>query len=249
MGRKEVAIIRKDKGSLIDKQSKAKYGVNFGHGKFLKHDACFARVHSRLSETPVGTSMQYILRYELSWNIFDYNSLFKELNKMFGGYFKISRHRCSKENVRIINIEEIGKFPDKRLRHIAYALLLVLFRSIDSEYIGSYWKPDADSTRKKIYPIKNWEDVLYFYYKFGISCHGVNDRIRDLKNSPKLYKASIKNYFKTIALAFGGGFDYSKRSVKLKTQLNGGFKVESYSWRTSQTPSFTLLEKIVKEIS
>jgi len=246
MGSKEVDIVRKNKTSVINKQSVSKWGVSFGHGKYLKYDACFARVHSRLSETPVGTSMQYILRYELSWNIFNYNSLFRSLNKMFGGYFKITRHMCNKKNVRIINIEEIGKFPDKRLRHIAYAILLVLFRSIDSEYIVTYWHTNHSAKDKKI---KNWEDILYSFYKFGISGHGVNDRIRDLKDSPKLYKASIENYFKTIALAFDGRFNYSKRGVKLKTQLDAGFNAASYSWRTSQTPSFTLLEKIVKEIS
>jgi len=249
MGRKEVNIIKKEKETAIARHSASKYGVIFGHADHLTYEACFAGMVSKIKEVPVGTSMQYLLRFETSWGIFKYDLLFKELNKMFGTYFKILRFFSGTKNVRIINIEEVGEFPDKRLRHMAYMILVVLLRTIDAEFIVPRWKPDFD-TNDKIYPLKKWNDVLFHYHRFGIAGHGVNDDIAELQRSgsKKLYKQSVTNYFKIIEIAFGGNFDFTKKGVK--SRLKNGYSITTgYHRNFAQTPSFRLIEKIVKDLS
>lgn len=210
--RKIIREIKNDKKGLIEKQSRSTYGVIFGPGSRISPDVCYARLGNQVRNMP-DRSMCYLFRYDAG-DIFDYDSLFKELRKIFEGFFEIWRYRSGNENVRIIYVGE--KIELNRMsRYMAYYMLFVLLRAIDAERIH-LWK------RTNLNGLNNWRDVIYHHYAtLGIHGHNINDNLyhlgRQLDNKyhyhvkDKEKRAKIQNEFvekiddfiKTLTKAFG----------------------------------------------
>lgn len=249
MVNKEVKYIKEHKKSLIEKSSKSSYGIIFGHGDYIMYDACFARLWNRIKEQKDGgnvkSNMQYIIRYNIVNEIFDYTSLINELNKIFGKYFKITVHLSGRKAVKIINIKEVKELPNLSIKYAGYFMILVLLRTIDAEYFTN-WERSYSGDK-----ISNWFDIIYYTYKvMGIWGHGINDSLQHLGQTAKnkktagnetLYKNAIENYLDTLETAFGSNFDYKaiKKWVKIP--------MENYGSARGQTATFKYIENVVKQ--
>lgn len=243
----EVDYIKKSKKTLINKASGSGYGIIFGYKENIIGDACFARLHHRIKEQKGGgknkSSLQYILRYEESSKLFAYKTLIKELNQIFGYYFKITMYLSGRANAKIINIREVRKLPNASLKYAGYYMIMVLLRGIDGEYLVR-WKGGYKGKK-----INNWFDMLYNYYTVvGGYGHGINDNLAELgqqvkgKLTPgkkKLYINAIENYLEVLQIAFGSNFDY-----KILKDL-GEIRHDGYRTR-GQTPTFKYVEKIIR---
>jgi hypothetical protein len=245
---KEVQYIKENKKGLIETASNSTYGIHFGHGQHIKYDACFARLYKRIAEQKDGgktkSSLQYILRYEHEKPVFAYKSLIKELNNIFGHYFKITMFLSGRKTARIIHIKEVRKLPNTSIKYVGYLMIFVLLRAIDGEFINS-WRSSGKVSKK----INTWFDVIYYYYKaLGIGGHGINDDIMYLgkslklnktKGTEKLFKVSIENFLGILTKAFGNNFNY--KGVKIKP-----IDTDSYMSK-GQTPAFRYIEEIVNQ--
>lgn len=245
----EVKFIKENKKSLIEKSSNSTYGIIFGHGKNIMYDACYARLWKRIMEQEDGgkvkSNMQYIIRYKVSNEIFDYKVLLKELNKIFGKYFKITTHLSGRKAAKIINIKELKEFPNISMKYAGYFMIFVLLRSIDGEYFPQW---------ERIYQgdkMTEWFDIIYNYYKvIGAWGHGINDSLQHLGATAKnkktagnetLFVNAVENYLNILETAFGSNFDY--KVIKKWTKI----PKESYHSGRGQTATFQYIEKVIKQ--
>ncbi len=244
----EVQYIKKNQKHLIERTISSSYGIIFGYRQHIKYDACLARLNKRISEQNRGgkvkSSMQYILKYEVDSRLFAYKTLIKELNKIFGKYFKITMHTSGRSAAKILHIKEVRKLPNLSLKYAGYYMILVLLRAIDGEFHNS-WKRAYKGKK-----ITTWYDIVYHYYKtVGIWGHGINDSVAELGQQTKrrktdgneiLYKSAIENYLEVLEIAFGSDFDY--KAVK-NTQ-----SISYANYRTrGQTPTFKYVENIIRQ--
>ena len=269
MSREDVEYIKKNYKDKILKVSESKYGVNFGHRDNLKNDVCFARIHNRLDETPKGTSMQYLLKWEEDSEVVDFTMLMKDLKRIFGHRFTILRYKSGRKGCRIIDARERNPLPHKALRYIGYYLMFVLLRSIDGEGMTKLVMIYNTPSRKKKYnfPITTWKDLVYIWSRYvqGMG-HGINDELYELrpeklnagnKGSEVLFTAAVNNYIEVLTTAFGRKFNFritKKNLEKVLDDVCNSRKKPYYAdvfradaLRCGQTPAFNILEQIVKE--
>lgn len=266
MSKEDVNFIKKER-SQIKKASESVYGINFGHRENLAHDVCFARLNRRLEETPKGTSMQYLLKWDEDSEIINFARIMKDMKRIFGHRFTILRYKSGNKNCQIIDIKERRPLPHNELRYIGYYLIFILLRAIDGEGMQKLMVVHNTPSKRKNYnfPIDNWKDLVYIWSRYvqGMG-HGINDELfalrpedknADNKGSEVLFESAVNNYINTLTIAFGRKFNFRITKEDLqkifdsvaedKNYYNRSLKIGNF--RCGQTPAFTLLEQIVKE--
>lgn len=266
MSKEDVDFIKKRK-SIIKSVSESTFGVNFGHRENLIHDVCFARLDRRLKETPKGTSMQYLLKWDEDSEIVDFVKVMKDIKRIFGHRFTILRYKSGNKNCQIIDIRERQPLPHDELRYIGYYLILILLRAIDGEGMQKLMVVHNTPSKRKSYnfPIDSCKDLVYIWSRYiqGMG-HGINDELfalrpedknADNKGSEVLFESAINNYIEILTTAFGRKFDFRIAKNDLQKIFDSIAKDKGYynrslkvgNFRCGQTPAFTLLEQIVKE--
>lgn len=268
MSKNDVDFIKKNKRDRIGSVSENTYGVSFGHKEHLKADVCFARLNKRLAETPKGTSMQYLLKWDDDSEIVNFTEIMKDMKRIFGHRFSILRYKSGNKGCRIIDIRERRPLPNAELRYIGYYLIFVLLRAIDGEGMQKLIMiQNTPSKGEKIsFPIDNWKDLVYIWSRYvqGMG-HGINDELYALRPEDKnadnagsevLFESAVINYIEVLTTAFGRKFNFriSKKDIEKILEnicenngryYRGSFEVGNL--RCGQTPAFVLLEEIVKE--
>ena len=251
MSKEEVEKIKKNRKDLL--RDTKTWGVKFGSGdSHIKYDPCFARLMDKIKEMESPNrrgNMQYILYYDEERNLFDYNSLFKQLKVMFGNYFKILRCKSGYKLTRIIDINEIRTFKDYRIRYCAFYLLFILLRALDSEY-SPIWRTLNINDEKLIannieIPFKRWQDIIYVLYAIlsRMGGHGINDNFMGIKYNEKLLKNAINNYVEIITKAFGDKFDFTEEEVVREFDDISNIHRD---FRIGQSTVYSLIERVVK---
>lgn len=264
MGKEEVDFIKKNKKHLIESCCESSYGVIYGYKDHIKDDVCFARLEAFLHHIPPKNDcIQYLLQWDDKNEFLDMDKLFKELKELFKHRFTIVRYKSGRKKCRIIDIRLKNSFPHKDLRFIGYYLIMNLLRQLDGEGVEKW---HGISVRAKVeFPIDNWYDFIYTYYKYGMSNnHGINDDIYALrptgrnenKGAEELFKIAIEDYLNTIKTAFGKPFNFRMRketaekmySEVVKEHPNYYRRTYTYnSLRCGQTPCFTITKKFVQK--
>jgi len=269
MSREDIDFIKKHKKERINAISNSVYGVNFGHKEKLMNDVCFARLNQRLAETPKGTSMQYLLKWDDDSKIVNFTEMMKDMKRIFGHRFTILRYKSGNKDCRIIDIRERRPLPRTELRYMGYYLIFILLRAIDGEGMEKLSMIYHTPARKEKYdfPINNWKDLVYMWSRYAQgSGHGINDELYALRpedknanniGSEELFESAINNYIEVLTTAFGRKFDFRMTKEELEKILSavcenskgryylGSFKIGNF--RCGQTPAFNIVEQIVKE--
>lgn len=269
MAKEDVDFIKKNRKDTIENASANTYGVIFGHKDNLKPDVCFARLDGRLRETPKGTSMQYLLKWEDDSEVVDFTEMMKDMKRIFGHRFTILRYKSGNKDCRIIDIRERRPLPRTELRYVAYYLIFILLRAIDGEGMKKLSMIYHTPKRKEKYafPITNWKDLVYLWSRYvqGMG-HGINDELYAIRpedknadniGSEELFESAINNYIEVLTTAFGRKFNFRITKKELEKTLEtvcenskgryyrGSFQIGDL--RCGQTPAFNIVEQIVKE--
>lgn len=233
--------------------------VVFGRGlSRIQSDICFARIYNFTKGTP--TTMHYIIR-SANTDLFDYNSIIKDVNRIFGRITPVRLFETDRENTYVVECSEglKTKYPNHFL-DVYYMCLFVILRCCDYEYTRKY----SNEVLEKIdlagikLPIKNVETLLHAHYiqKNGQSGHGVSEFISDNYLNERIFKLAIRHHINTLYAAFSRKSKFPRKVVVDSIQdivANRGYRTKRGGYSSSsyiaQTNSFYIVEQVVMTLS
>lgn len=148
----------------------------------------------------------YPLKFNRRLKYFNYDSLFKDLNKIYGHYFRISRYYSGYRYTRLIHINPIKKLPCKALHWAGLYTIYLLLRKINVHYYD-YWADFFEDNPKQT-AIKTWKDVVSISeIGFGDDGYYLHDELFKKCWSSNKSGANtwINNYFKMLNDIYGKG--------------------------------------------
>jgi hypothetical protein len=131
---------------------------NFFIGKEHIKDYCFASLFRILRERHLSQlyATRMLLYFNRNETIFDYNTIFNELNIVFGGMFTITRYYSGSRTQRIIDIKSDEK-AHNILRWMGLYLMASIIRTMDMKFY-SQWREAIND--KRITRIENLRQLL-----------------------------------------------------------------------------------------
>lgn len=218
------------------------------HNSLALSDYCFARLFRKIRENShTLKSFHYVLYFDRSSKIFDHNSLHKELNKLFGEYFRVVRYFSGKKNVRILSFEPKKNFTHWKLWWMAVYLASCMLRLTDSTFQTDWTKYFDKNGRKK--RVNNWEDLIYSFHRYVYSTgkgYELNDNLagkaviaRGKKGGEEILKELSASYVTTLYTVFGKKFTVTKPMISYLANWK-----EQYQY---QTAVFNAIKHLQKE--
>jgi hypothetical protein len=222
MSKEVVEILKRNhKDSIIKKSNKAETGVIIYNDTAFS-DYCFARMFRKIREHHhTFKTFYYLLYFNRNSDLFDYNALHKELNKLFGQYFKIIRYFSGKKNVRILSFEVKKKVPHWKLWWYMIYIASCMLRLTDQTFENDWKKYFKKSGRKK--PINNWKDLIYLFHRYIYAYtpyYELNDELVSLgrylrtgSDKDNELKKAVQDYLITLHEVFGKQFTITKPMI------------------------------------
>lgn len=175
-------------------------------GDNSKRARCYGDLFGYISGLNMDTLSltMYPLKFNRRLGYFDYNKLFKEMNIMYGNYFKIGRYYSGYRYTRLVHISPSKRPKSKALWWGGLYTIFLMLRKINIHYYPE-WR-GYFKTHKK--PIKTWKDVvLISETEFGDDGYYIHDSL--FKKCWSEDKAGarkwIDNYFNMLNSIFGKG--------------------------------------------
>lgn len=179
--------------------------IIFGKGTNKNRSHCLAILLAQnLEKIKRNDEFRLVIYFDRkSMKHFDYNSIFEDLNKTFGYYWRFVRYFSGKRHVRIIDFEVINKFPHSNIKIAALYISVAIFRALNS-YIHRWENYNGER-------IKNLRELIYAYYMtIKPSNAGINDHLL-IKSyqyncgeiTKEGFMTSIDNFLEILRNAFG----------------------------------------------
>lgn len=176
-------------------------------GNHVKNSRCYGDLFyfvGRLSQDDYTYTL-YPLKFSRRKNWFDYNSLFEELNRIYGYYFNILRYFSGFRNLRLVNPYPVKKPPTKGLHWSALYTMFLLLRKINIQYYADWanffrYNPKAN-------PIKTWKDIIMISEEhFDDDQYYLSDELRKLTFlDNNLSSKWVDKYLNMLYQIFGQG--------------------------------------------
>ena len=184
------------------------YAHYFLGGDRYKRARCYGDLFAYIYHQPVDSYSLAIVPLKFTRNLgyFNYVSLFKELNKMYGHYFKIGKYYSGYKYTRLVHIHPIKNPQWKSLWWGGLYTMYLLLRKINAHYYdywGDYFK---EYPRKK--GISTWKDVITISEtEFGDDGYYLHDGLFKLcwKKDKVGMNDWIDNYLNMLNDVFGKG--------------------------------------------
>ncbi len=205
----------------------------------LLSDYCFARLFRRVRESSHSLkSFQFLLHFDRSSKIFDYNSLHKEMNKIFGEYFRIVRYFSGKKNVRILSFEPKKKFTHWKLWWISIYIASCMLRLTDLTFEKEWKRYFEQNKRKK--SVGSWRELIYIFHRYVYSTnkgYELNQDIANLalqargkKGGEDEVKERVNYYVTVLYTVFGKKFAVTKPMIAYlaRWELQYQYQTESF---------------------
>jgi len=192
-------------------------------------DYCFARMFRRVREhSHKFESFQFILYFDRKLNLFDYDSLHKELKKLFADYFHIIRYFSGKRKVRLISFDAKKKITPWQLWWFAIYLASCMLRLTDKVFERRWKEYFAESGRKN--PICTWNELIYLFHRHVYSPnvgYEINEKMArvglrargDHEGEIEL-KALVEDFLSKIQVVFGDGKKITKEMIEYINKKN-----------------------------
>ncbi len=183
------------------------YAYYFLGGDRYKRARCYGDLFTYIQSQPVDSYSLAIVPLKFTRNLgyFNYVSLFKELNKMYGHYFKIGKYYSGYKYTRLVHINPIKNPQWKSLWWGGLYTMYLLLRKINAQYYD-YWRDYfKDYPRKK--GISTWKDVITISEtKFGDDDYYLHDELFKICwNKQGGIDDWIDNYLNMLNGVFGKG--------------------------------------------
>lgn len=143
-------------------------------------------------------SFQYLLYFNRQTAPFNYDKIFRQINDLFKGYWKIVRCLSGRKHVRILDFQSLNKFPHWKLSYMSIYLALPIIRPMHGEFLSTFLMNE-----KKI---DNLETLIYEYYQCcNPGSAGINQNLMTFiyKNKKPACMAEIRKYLNNIKSFFG----------------------------------------------
>ena len=231
MSRKEQIENLKEhhKHLLQDFDNQIPIGTDLYVNYYINNQAFRARCFGNLfgsffydkSKEDYANPVLFPLKFNRRKNWFNYNALFKELNKIYGYYFKIGRYYSGFRNTRLVDFYAYNKPRYKALWWAGLYSAFLLLRKINLNYYTHWDEYFANNNRKK--PVDNWFDVIYISEtKFADKTYYLDDKLFKLcyynSDASKKY---IKDLLQMLEDIYGKGIEGNKDKLSMsRTTFN-----------------------------
>ena len=179
----------------------------FGENNY-KRARCYGDLFGYVFNLPVDTySMAiYPLKFNRRLKYFNYDALFKDLNRIYGHYFRISRYYSGYRYTRLVHINPIKKPRWKALHWGGLYTIYLLLRKINIQYYEDWDRFFKDNPRQKA--LTSWKDVVSISeMAFGDDEYYLHDALfKKCWSSDKAGAEKwIANYLNMLTDVFGKG--------------------------------------------
>lgn len=164
------------------------------------YDYCFATTFRKVRDKRAFNRVRMLLYFDRKMDIFDYDAIFKEVNKIFGGYLKFIRYFSGKRNIRIIEAHLKKEFGSATVHWVALYLGYIIIRCMDRQF-DEIWR----HIPKKI---NNVRDLLYYFNKHVEStkyCTNETIRAHRVRGNFNKMRETINKVVNTLEDAFSSG--------------------------------------------
>lgn len=181
--------------------------VYYFFGDDFKRARCYGDLFGYISKLPIDAYSLaiYPLKFNRRSGYFNYDALFKELNKMYGHYFRIGRYYSGYRYTRLVHINAVKKPKWKSLWWGGLYTIYLLLRKINVHYQEDWKDYFADKSHKK--NISTWKDIITISEtKFGDDEYYLHDGLFKITWSNKGgIDKWIDNYLNMLNDVFGKG--------------------------------------------
>jgi hypothetical protein len=153
-------------------------------------ERCFGHLFSQTWFNLPQENAIFPLKFNRKKNWFNYNKLFRELNILYGNYWKILRYFSGYKVMRLVDFQ-IKKTPKYSVMQWAglYTAFLLL-RKINVNYWYKWnqlfiEKPD-------IKPLDNWADIIFYSERyFYDSTYHIHNGLKSLAQNPRTHDETV----------------------------------------------------------
>lgn len=192
--------------------------------KGLRSDYCYALLFRAIRDNHEREehikSFQYLIYFNRVNTPFNYDKIFRQINDLFKGYWKIVRCLSGRKYARIIDFQSLNKFPHWKLSYMSIYLALPILRPMHGEFLASFIRNDVK--------IDNLETLIHEYYQCCNPGHaGINQNLMTFiyKNKKPANMIEIRKYLNNIKSFFAQPL---KLSAAQTTLINGYRLDKSY---------------------
>lgn len=182
--------------------------------KGLWHEYCYALLFREIRDNHEREehikSFQYLIYFNRKTSPFNYDKIFRQINDLFKGYWKIVRCLSGKKYVRIIDFQSLNKFPHWKLSYMSLYLALPIIRPMHGEFLTRFIRNNVK--------IDSLESLIFEYYQCcNPGSAGINQNLMTFiyKNKKPANMVEIRKYLNNIKSFFAQPLKLTKEQAEI----------------------------------